>query len=348
MRWRWAEIGGAGGTLAAYLASALPPARRELRRWRAEAARIPDPELRRTALAALGGKAINVEAVAVFATLAPPRGRRRAVRAIAALQVATDYLDSLTEPPAAAPDPLADSLRLHRALAAAVTPGAPPEDWYSLHPRGEDGGYLDRLVAACQDALRGLPAEAAAGPALRRAAHRCGEGQSRTHAGGLRGWAEGLPPDGYRWWEKAAGASSSVAAQALIAAAADPRTDTAEAERIEAAYHPALGALTVLLDDLVDRAADSAAGEHNHIDHYDGPEDAAARLAAIAADALAAIATLRGARRHRAILDGVAAFYLSHPAAEAPFALPARRALLATLGPGVAPLAGFARLRRRV
>lgn len=54
----------------------------------------------------------------------------------------------------------------------------------------------------------------------------------------------------------AAGASSSVAAQALIAAAADAKTTPEEVGLVDAAYFPPIGALTVLLDDLVDRDED--------------------------------------------------------------------------------------------
>lgn len=135
--------------------------------------------------------------------------------------------------------------------------------------------YLAALVAACQGRLTALPSYDSVEPALRRAARRCGEGQSHTHAVAaespqpLRDWAVKEPaPLGYEWWEVAAGASSSVAIHALIAAAADPRTDAEEAELIDAAYFPPIGALTVLLDDLVDREEDAASGQHNYMGYY--------------------------------------------------------------------------------
>jgi hypothetical protein len=56
-----------------------------------------------------------------------------------------------------------------------------------------------------------------------------------------------------------------VPAHALLAAAADARTTAAEATRIDAAYFPSIGALTVLLDDLIDREEDLAGGEHNYL-----------------------------------------------------------------------------------
>ena len=46
---------------------------------------------------AIDEKGLNVEAIAVFATLAPRRNRPGAIQAMVALQVAVDYLDSLGE-----------------------------------------------------------------------------------------------------------------------------------------------------------------------------------------------------------------------------------------------------------
>jgi tetraprenyl-beta-curcumene synthase len=338
-------------TLGAYRAAVVPSVRRRLARWRGIARGIPDPALRGLALAALEEKALNVEAVAVFATLAPRRHRADAIGAITALQIAVDYIDNLGEQEVDAP--LDDGLRLHRALVAALTPGAEPIDWYRLHPHREDGGYLTGLVLACQESVRSLPSGAAVLPAAARAAARCGEGQSHSHAtrrgeaGALERWARQLPcPPEYRWWEVAAGASSSVAAHALIAAAADPGQTAAGAELIDAAYFPSIGALTVLLDDLIDREADARGGEHNYLSYYSGSEAAAERLGWIAAAAEAAVAKLRHRRRHAAIVAGVAGFYLSAKEAETAYASPIRARLLDTLGPTTRPLVAVMRRRR--
>ncbi len=337
-------------TLAVYEGTVMPRVRHELAAWRAVGAAIPDPVLRAAAVSALTEKAANVEAVAVFATLAPRRGRAAVVRAIVALQAAIDYLDVLGEQPGA--DPLADGLRLHSALATAFGAGAAREDWYSLHPQKDDGGYLDELLRACRESFGALPAAPALAAPARDAALRCGAGQSHTHAAatagaaGLREWAEALPaPPGYRWWETAAGACSSVAAHALIALAATPGADAAEAELAASAYFPPVGALTVLLDDLVDREADRRAGEHSYLDHYGSDEETGDRLAWIQAEAKTAIAPLPHVARHAAILAGVLAFYLGSAAARVPAAAPARTRLLAAAGPVVRCLTFLLRLR---
>jgi hypothetical protein len=337
------------GTLALYRGTILPTTRRELAGWRAVAAATPDPVPRAIALAALSEKAANPEATALFAALAPRRHRRVALTASTALQVAIDYLDSLGERPAA--DPLGEGLRLHGALEAALAPADPAFE--------RDDPYLAALVAACRRAAAALPAGETVLPLARRAARRCGAGQSHTHAaaaeldGGadaLEGWARGLDaPAGYRWWEVAAGASSSVGAHALIALAADPTATVAEAEAVDAAYFPAVGALTVILDDLVDRAADAASGEHSYLDYYaDG--EAGERLAAIVADAAAARPGLPHPARQTAILTGVVAYYAA--ALEGTDAGPGVGAsaisarLLAAAPPLAAPLAAILRRSR--
>lgn len=299
-------------TLARYRAAILPVVDRELRVLAERAAAIPDPVLRRAAWEALTEKRGNVEATATLATLAPRQGRRAAIRASTALQTAVDYLDTLGE--AAGPNALEDGLRLHHSLANALTPGAEPLNWYELHPRGDDGGYLDALVATCQEAVAVLPGQAAL-PAARRAATRCGEGQSHTHAdhgARLEAWAWTLPPTpGLRWWEAAAGASSSVGAHALIALAVDPRASEEEAELTLGAYDPWIGALTVILDDLVDRERDEHGGDHNYLPYYgvEAPE----RIDLLVAGARRALRATRRRGVHEAILTGVLAYYLGRP-----------------------------------
>jgi hypothetical protein len=304
--------------LAVYRMRVVPQVRRELRGWR-EAAAITGSALRADALGAIDGKELNVEATSVFAILAPRRTRATAIRAMVALQVAVDYLDTLGEQRSAG-----------------------------------DRGYLDRLFGSFRENVQALPSHDAVAMALERAIARCGEGQAHTHAAEhgdrtvLEAWARSQPaPAVYRWWEVAAGASSSVAAHALIAAAADPRTTTAAAESIDSAYFPPIGALTVFLDDQIDREEDAAAGAHNYMAYYGDSDEAADRLDLIAHLARARLRQLPHRHRHAAILAGVAGFYLSAEEAGGPCARPIRDRLLDSAGPAVRPIVAFMRLRRR-
>jgi len=313
------ETAAALAALVAYVATVLPRVRKDLRRWHRLAEAIPDPQRCRRALAALEEKRSNVEAVAVFATLAPLRQRRAVLRAIVPLQLAIDYRDVLEE-------------------------------------AGEDGetdGFLTALDCGWVHGVERLAGCGAVAPTLRAAVARCAEGQRRTHAAAdgdsaeLQRWAAGLDPaSDYRWWELAAGASSSVAAHALIAAAAEPAASAETATLVDAAYNPPVGALTVFLDDLVDREADRESGEHNYLAYYESSGEAAERLVQIAGQAEAQLARLPRADRHLAILAGVAAFYLSDSAAQSGYAAAVRQRLLGALGPGTRALATFVRLRR--
>lgn len=338
-----------GAALGRYRNSIVPLVRRELRSWKVHAESIPDPLLRDRAVVALRDKGQNAEATAVFATLVPRGSLQTIVRAMTAFQVAVDYLDVLGEQQAA--EPLANGLQLHAALSDALSARPPRGDWYGLHSRSEDGGYLDALVSGCRDTLSRLPSLPSALPLARRAAVRCGEGQSFTHASAqgnneaLRDWSsQQEAPAGYLWWEIAAGASSSVAVHALIAAAANPHTTAGEAALIDAAYFPSIGALTVLLDDLIDREDDIARGDHNYLAYYESNELAAERLDLIASYALAATRKLPQPRRHAAILTGIAGFYLSAPGATTGYATPIRTRMIKRIGPSIRPILATRRL----
>jgi tetraprenyl-beta-curcumene synthase len=325
-------------TLAWHRLAIRPAVRRELSTYEKVARAIPDPPLRETALGSLHSKAGNPDATAIFTILAPRRTRGAVLRASVALQVLIDHLDSIGERPEGGS--LEAGLRSHAALTVALSPPA------AAGPVAGGDDYVQHLVRRCQAAVARLPG-AAALAAARGAAKRCGEGQSHTHAaalsgdnGDLRAWTAGLPSSpGYSWWELAAGGSSSVATHALIAAAGRPRVSAAEAAAVDSAYDPAVGALTVLLDDLVDHEADAKAGEHNYLDLYPDRTSLAERLLEITRGAHAATARLPGAARHRAILAGVVAYYLSDPGAARSLGAPAVARLLAAAGPAATPLA---------
>ena len=276
-----------------------------------------------------------MEAITVFAILAPRRTRAGAIRAMAALQIAIDYLDSLGERPAA--DPLGDGLRQHAALTAEASRG---------------NRYLDRLAAGYRREAARLPAHGAVAAALERAVARCGEGQAHTHAAGhgdragLETWAKelsapGLPLVGARRRRQLLGRRPR-ADRRRRRPAYERRRGRVDRRRL----FPSIGALTVLLDDLVDRAEDREAGAHNYLAYYGDPAEAADRLDLIAHRAHAAISGLRHPHRHAAILAGVAGFYLSAGEADAADARPTRDRLLRTAGPTVRPIVTAMRRRR--
>ncbi len=329
-----------------------PEARRELRHWKRNARSTPNPVLRVHALQKLTNEALNPEAAAFFAILAPRSNHRELVRLIVAYQVLYDYLDAVNEPRNAAP--LRNGLQLHHALTHAIRPPATPTDHYADNPQHDDGGYLDTLKRTSHNTLTSLPSTLKLNPMLDTAAKRCGEAQARNHAiildghGQLARWSQKQAPhSGYLWWELAAAGISCLAIHALFAAAATPSITANEAQRILDAYFPPVCAISALLDSLIDLPHDTGTANHSFAAHYSSSELAAGRYAAIITDAEQKLRKLHGARRHRIILAGITGYYLSAPEATASFAqLTTVRAIDAS-GSMIQPILMLMRIRRR-
>ncbi len=345
-----------------YWTGVFPRVSAHIKRWDGIARRIPDPELRRLALEALA-KRSNIEGAAAFAVLAPRAHRKSATDAMCAFQAAYNYLDMLGEQPSA--DPVADGRRLHEALLFALgqpspmaeeqgrDPGAEELDWYEHHPQREDGGYLSYLLAECRTAVSALPSYAMAAPAARAAAAQIVAFQSLNlseaqgdHAG-LERWAlEATPSDsGLQWWETAAAAGSSLGVYVQIAAAARAGSSAAQIAALEHAYFPWIGGLHSLLDNLIDKHEDEAAGHRSLVEYY-GPQRAAERMGRLAGRAIELAQSLPDSRRHTLLLAAMVANYLSAEEAHTPELEPVSEAVLARIGPLATPTLLVFKLRR--
>jgi tetraprenyl-beta-curcumene synthase len=232
-------------------------------------------------------------------------------------------------------------------------PGVNELDWYEYHPQREDGGYLDRLLAECRNAFAGLPSYTAAAPAARTAAERIVAFQSLNlsesqgdHAA-LEQWAHAATPAGagLQWWETAAAAGSSLGVHALIAAAAETELDAREARLLEQAYFPWIGGLHSLLDNLIDKREDEAAGHRSLVEYY-GPERAAQRMRWMAEQATRVADELPQSRRHTVILAAMIGNYLSTPEAHSSQLEAVSQAVLATTGALARPTLLVFELRR--
>jgi tetraprenyl-beta-curcumene synthase len=328
-----------------YWLEVFPCVKRELARWQELARSIPDPRLRELALDTQRGERGNLEGAAAFAVLVP-HGRRAAVtRAAVCFQALYDYLDTLAEQPSA--DPAEHARSLHEALPAALDPRR------TACPAGAADDYLAALIAETRDAAASLPSWRAVVDEAVAAAEGMAVYQSLVHGdsdrsrAALQAWAGALTPPGLGldWWEAAAGAASSLGVFALLAAAAGQEVGACEAASLRAVYFPWIGALHVLLDSLVDREVDMRTGHLSLVAEYEGPEQVARRLAAIAERAKASAQQARYGERHVLILGAMASFYLSRPAAASPWARPAREAVLAAIGPPAAPSMALLRAR---
>lgn len=323
----------------------------QLRRWERRARAIQHPGLQSLALEKLREERFNSEVAATLATLAPRKHRQAVVEAIVAYEVMYDYLDGLTEQPTG--DPLRDGRQFYRAFTDAITPGPEPaEEYYNSRP-DDDGGYLKELVAVVRQALSKLPATGVILRAARRAATRCAEAQIRAHAVPMRGtaqleeWASSeVAGTTLRWQEFLAGAASSVlAVHALIAAAADPRTTSAEAEEIDTTYL-SICALSTMLDSLVDHQSDMTAGHAGYIRYYTDHEMLTRDLTNAARRAVKHATPLRNGAHHAMTLVGVAAYYVSAPTASSDFARPVIRQVRQELKPLITPTLGVMHIWR--
>ncbi len=340
-----------------YWLSVFPRVALEIHRTRALAVRIPDPTLRALALEALEDKRGNLEGAAAFAALAGREHRPFVVQALVACQAICDYLDLVSEQ--ASPDPVANGYKLHGALIVATARGEPHRDYYTHHPQGEDGGYLVALVDRARGALSALPSVDSISEAIGRAAERVAVYQSFNH-GDARGsyelferWARRANPScaGLRPWEAAVGSGSTLGVLALIASAADPRLESATAERIEQAYFPWIGSLHSLLDSLVDHERDIAVDGRALVGYYASPDDAAWRMGRIADESLCRAVALPEGRRHALILAAMTSFYICELRDSAsPHARLVAPSVLSAIGgmarPSMAVLAARRSLRR--
>jgi tetraprenyl-beta-curcumene synthase len=325
-----------------YWTTVAPRVRAQLRRWEGRARKIPDPALQAAALGKLRGERFNAEVAATLATLAPRAHRAHAVEAIVALELMYDYLDGLTEQPAA--EPLRSGRRLFAAFTDAfAAAGAQAGGYFDLHP-ADDGGYLAELSATVSEAVAALPAWEAVSAAAKGSAARCAEAQVRVHAapqaGGaqLEEWAKAQAAGtALQWREFMAGAVSSVlTVHALIAAAAQERTTPAEAAAIDSAYL-SIAALSTMLDGAIDYEPDSAAGEAWYVGHYESIEALADRAAEVAREARRQAQALPNAAHHAMTLAGIAAYYTSAPAAARGIAAPVSKRVRGELGALIAP-----------
>lgn len=299
-----------------YWLGVFPEVRAEVRRWRERGQLIPDPILRRLALRMQARKLGNVEGAAAYATFARPTGRVAALRTQVAFQTAYDYVDKLSERPSL--DPVANGRLLHGALLATVEPDVEPIDHYAHSSLRDDGDYLLALRSSCRETLGALPSAAIAAPPLRRAIARIVDYQGCNHehpAGthlALASWAIDETPagSGLRWWETAASAGSSAGIFGMVAAASDPSLTRRRASALESAYFPWAGTVHTLLDSLVDRVEDAAAGQPSLLDYYSCAQEAAARMGAITAEAASRMRRLVDGRDHMTVFAAMASFYV--------------------------------------
>jgi tetraprenyl-beta-curcumene synthase len=287
-----------------------------LRRWKDLALKIPDPELRRQALASIETKTFHCAGGALYGLLAGDH-YKEAIQFIVAYQTISDYLDNLCDR-STSQDPL-DFRALHESMLHALTPHAPLASYYRFRPEQDDGGYLAALVQACRDVLEQLPDYSQGEMAVRELAGLYGDLQVYKHVRKderlprLQAWFAGheknLPS--MSWYEFSASSGSTLGIFCMIAQLFNPGTTADLITRIRNAYFPWVQGLHILLDYLIDQEEDRAGSDLNFCSYYEDDEQLAERLAYFYNQAQASVAALPDAKFHQLINRGLLSIYLA-------------------------------------
>lgn len=294
----------------------LPRVKKELGGLRMRAARIPDVELRKQALASLETKAFHCQGGSVYAMLAPQHVDQM-ISFIVAFQTISDYLDNLCDRSTSL-DP-ADFRLLHQAMLDAVQVEPVNENYYALRGKPDDGGYLVSLVETCRHIVLALPSYPVVAADLVELVRLYVDLQVYKHIApeqreqALKEWWE-QHQESYpmlEWQEFAAATGSTLGMFTLVALATDSNLDMDIVHSHRNAYFPYVQGVHILLDYVVDQAEDEQGGDLNFCSYYASQESLYGRLIWMYEQAKQSVLDLPKWRFHGMILEGLVALYFS-------------------------------------
>jgi tetraprenyl-beta-curcumene synthase len=311
---------------------------REVEKWRARAAAIPDATIRNDALTALAHKRPNTDGAALLWVI-PTHRCPRLLRLLVAYEIMGDFLDSTVE--RGAHIGIANGRQLHLALVDAVDIERPVSDYYRYHPWRDDGGYLPRLVDACRYGCSMLPSYSTVRPLLIRAAmlaqvqglnHEVDAALRQTV---LEAWAvrEGNADSGLDWYETAGAASAWLTVLALMTVAAEQSPMLGQAHEVFLAYFPWIALAATLLDSYDDMIEDRCNHTDNYLVRYGSFDLAVRRIDELVRRATDEARALHRGERHAIIVASMIALYLSKDSVRTPEMEATSRMLLRSSGP---------------
>jgi len=287
-----------------------------LRQWKERAQSIPDPELRRQALASITAKTFHCEGGSLYSLLAGEQ-YKEAIKFIVAYQTISDYLDNLCDR-STSQDP-EDFRALHESMLHALTPDAPLTAYYRFRQEQDDGGYLAALVQTCRDVLGCLSNYHMAAEDLRKLAcvyvdlqvHKHVRKEERVPR--LQAWFAGYEKfsPGMAWYEFAACAGSTLGIFCIISQVFNSATTSRLVDKIKNAYFPWVQGLHILLDYLIDQEEDRNGLDLNFCSYYENNEQLSYRLSHFYNQAQASVAGLPHAKFHHLITRGLLSIYLA-------------------------------------
>ena len=294
----------------------FPEVHRELAYWKKRAGQIPDPELRKQALASIEHKTFHCEGGAILA-LAAKNNYKEAIRFIVAYQTISDYLDNLCDRSTSL-DPC-DFEALHESMSDAFAMDAESKNYYRFREEQEDGGYLNDLAKTCRTVLTNIKNyDSILCHLLELCQYYC-DLQIHKHVVAeeriprLRTWfndnKEKMPQ--MEWYEFSACSGSTLGIFCLVSYAMRDDFQACDAENIKKGYFPYIQGLHILLDYFIDQEEDLAGGDLNFCFYYDNQEKLFCRLKHFIEEADRHTEKLPHKRFHQLINRGLLGVYLS-------------------------------------
>ncbi|QED49040.1 tetraprenyl-beta-curcumene synthase family protein [Cytobacillus dafuensis] len=294
----------------------LPLVHKELDFWRKRAEAIPDPELKKQALASIKHKTFHCEGGSIMALMAKDN-YRKAIKFIVAYQTISDYLDNLCDRSTSL-DP-EDFAALHESMTDALSIDATSKNYYRLRSEQDDGNYLADLAATCRGVLSELGNyEEIKDQLMELCSYYC-DLQIHKHVKveervpRLQDWfdenKEQIPD--MEWYEFSACSGSTLGIFCLVSYAMRNDFQQDDAINIRNGYFPYIQGLHILLDYFIDQEEDRVGGDLNFCFYYENEEKLFDRLRHFVVEADKHTDRLPHKRFHQLINRGLLGIYLS-------------------------------------
>ncbi|WP_062354833.1 tetraprenyl-beta-curcumene synthase family protein [Bacillus kwashiorkori] len=294
----------------------FPIVHQELDFWKKLASDIPNEELRNQALASIKHKTFHCEGGSILGLLAE-NSLKDAIKFIVAYQTISDYLDNLCDR-STSQDPQ-DFRALHESMIDAVTLNKEDKNYYRYREDQDDGGYLQHLVATCQqvlikiknyDLIRDELAELCSYYCdLQVHKHVKVEERVERLQVWFKKYEKHLP--NMEWYEFSACSGSTLGIFCLVSYALRGDLTKEMSVAVRNSYFPYIQGLHILLDYFIDQEEDREGGDLNFCFYYEDDEKMFDRFQLFMEEADKHTRLLPNRHFHQLINRGLLGVYLS-------------------------------------